>query len=91
MSLLLPLYFIGRANFRTEFRRHKTTDNPVHVMGFLLEWKRYLDEIESQYPGGRPFRGKLMDAIAFEKVRCLDIVIACLSILPARLTPLFRA
>ena len=46
-------------------------------MGFLLEWKRYLDEIESQYPRDRPFRGKKMDATVFEKVRGLEVVRAC--------------
>ena len=46
-------------------------------MGFLLEWKRYLDEIESHYPRDRAFRGQKMDATVFEKVRGLEIVRAC--------------
>ena len=77
-SLLLLLYFHGRANLRPEFNRHKTTDNPVHVMGFLLEWKRYLDEIESQYTRDKQFRGKKMDTTVFEKVRCPGNVVACI-------------
>ena len=38
-------------------------------MGFLLEWKRYLDEIESQSSKDKPFQGKKMDTTVFEKVR----------------------
>jgi len=68
MSLILPIYSNGRPNSCIEFRRHKTADNPVHVMGFLLEWKRYLDKLESQSSKDGPFRGEKMDTTVFEKV-----------------------
>lgn len=78
MSLLYLFSSSGRANLRTEFRRHKTTDNPVHVMGFLLEWKRYLDKIESQSSKDGPFRGEKMATTVFEKVRGFDITVLCM-------------
>src|SRR5260370_34242733 len=73
MSLLLLFYTHACPHAWTEFYRHKTSDNPVHVMGFLLEWKRYIDEIESQSSKDGPFQGKKMDLTVFEKVRDLNI------------------
>jgi len=67
-ALPFEMRSLGDDYVKAEFHRHKTTDNPVHVMGFLLEWKRYLDEIGSRYPIDRPFRGKMMDATVFEKM-----------------------
>jgi hypothetical protein len=78
MSLILLFYSNGRANSCTEFHRHKIADNPVHVMGFLLEWKRYLDKIESQSSKDGPFRGERMDATVFEKVWGFQIVVSCI-------------
>ena len=48
----------------TEFQRHKSTTNPVYIIGFLSQWKMYLDELPSTN-----FRGKKLDATVFEKVR----------------------
>jgi len=79
MSLFLFIYcFNGLANSCTEFHRHKTADNPVHVMGFLLEWKRYLDKIESQSSNDGSFRGEKMDSTVFEKVCGFHIVVSCI-------------
>jgi len=59
---------LGDDYVKAEFRRHKTADNPVYVMGFLQEWKRYLDEIKSQSSRGDSFQGKKMDPTVFEKM-----------------------
>lgn len=32
---------------QAEFRRTRSTDNPLHIVGFLSEWKKYLDHHES--------------------------------------------
>lgn len=53
-----------RLNAMTEFQRHKSTTNPVHIIGFLSQWKMYLDELPNTN-----FRGKRLDATVFEKVR----------------------
>ena len=49
-----------------EFRRHREVTNPVHVMGFLTQWKMYLDEL-SQDPSTKNF--KKLDPTVFEKVQ----------------------
>jgi hypothetical protein len=51
-----------------EFRRHKDTDNPVHIIGFLSQWKLYLDQLPTSSDAAE-FRGAKMDPTAFEKVR----------------------
>lgn len=49
----------------TEFRRHKSTDNPLHIIGFLSQWKHYLDSLEK----GELDRGRTLDMEKLEKVR----------------------
>jgi hypothetical protein len=46
-----------------EFRRHRSTTNPVHIIGFLSQWKMYLDELPATN-----FSGKKLDPTVFEKV-----------------------
>lgn len=50
----------------TEFRRHREVTNPVHVMGFLTQWKLYLDELPHD-PSGQNFRK--LDPTVVEKVQ----------------------
>lgn len=49
-----------------EFRRHKEVTNPTYIMGFLSQWKMYLDHM----PENRTdkFSGKKLDPTVFEKV-----------------------
>lgn len=56
----------------TEFHRHKKTDNPLHIVGFLQQWKMYLELLEDDadkngLTGG--IKGKKMDLEMYEKVR----------------------
>jgi hypothetical protein len=51
----------------SEFRRHKDATNPVYIMGFLTQWKMYLDQL----PAGQDasaYKGKKLDTTTFEKV-----------------------
>jgi hypothetical protein len=50
-----------------EFRRHKEVTNPAHIIGFLSQWKMYLEELP-QDADARGFSGKKLDPTAFEKV-----------------------
>ncbi|KAH7101841.1 ACN9-domain-containing protein [Auriculariales sp. MPI-PUGE-AT-0066] len=52
--------------FKSEFRRHKDSTNPQHIMGFLSQWKLYLDHITAEQSG--QFRGKRLDPTVWEKV-----------------------
>ena len=56
-----------------EFRRHRETSNKVHIIGFLSQWKVYLDQLPSGPDGGKAFRGKPLDPTTLEKVRALQI------------------
>ena len=51
-----------------EFRRHKDVTNPGYIIGFLSQWKVYLDQIPMG-PEADRFRGKKLDPTVYEKVR----------------------
>ncbi|KAG8832705.1 acetate non-utilizing protein 9 [Serendipita sp. 399] len=61
---------LGDDYMKAEFKRHKDASNSVHIMGFLLEWNKYLGQLESQLtPESRhTFRGIKMDETMFEKM-----------------------
>lgn len=54
----------------TEFRRHRKIDNPLHIIGFLSQWKLYLDQLPAG-PEGQHFKGKKLDPTLVEKVSYL--------------------
>ena len=68
--LVLPLSqptYLSPWIHNIEFRRHREVTNPAHIIGFLSQWKMYLDQI----PAGehaRNFSGKKLDPTVFEKV-----------------------
>jgi len=58
---------LGDSYVKSEFRRHREITNPAHIIGFLSQWKVYLDQI----PYGehaRNFSGKRLDPTVFEKM-----------------------
>ncbi|PVG04911.1 ACN9-domain-containing protein [Serendipita vermifera] len=59
---------LGDDYVKSEFKRHKTADNPIHIMGFLVEWNRYLDQLDLQLAAPGTFRGRKMDETMFEKM-----------------------
>lgn len=65
-SRLSPL---NRPTASLEFRRHKDATDPGYIIGFLSQWKVYLDQIPMG-PEAERFRGKKLDPTVFEKVRC---------------------
>jgi hypothetical protein len=60
------LLFLIQGN--EEFRLHRETINPIHIIGFLSQWKIYLEEVLSR--SGVTFYGKKLDPAVFEKVHC---------------------
>ncbi|KAF7291217.1 hypothetical protein MIND_01265200 [Mycena indigotica] len=66
-GLAADLRYMGDRYVKDEFRRHRETTNPVHVMGFLAQWKMYLDALP-RGPGAQEWRGRKLDATAFEKM-----------------------
>ncbi|KAG8947935.1 acetate non-utilizing protein 9 [Tulasnella sp. 424] len=63
---ILPreMRLLGDDYVKAEFRRHRSTDNPLHIIGFISEWKLYLDQLESTK--GTEFRGKPLDPTLLE-------------------------
>ncbi|GAA5927236.1 hypothetical protein JCM3775_002488 [Rhodotorula graminis] len=65
------LRVFGDDYVKAEFRRTRSTDNPLHIVGFLSEWKKYLDYHEAQLPGAAPQRGataEVEEAVRRERV-----------------------
>ncbi|KDR78735.1 hypothetical protein GALMADRAFT_63864 [Galerina marginata CBS 339.88] len=57
---------LGDDYVKSEFRRHKEVSNPVYIMGFLSQWKVYLDQMP-QNPNAA-YSGKRLDPTVFEKM-----------------------
>ncbi|EIM90938.1 ACN9-domain-containing protein [Stereum hirsutum FP-91666 SS1] len=58
---------LGDDYIKAEFRRHKEVDNPVYIIGFLSQWKRYLDELPAPLEAEK-FTGRRLDPTVFEKL-----------------------
>ncbi|KAF8556559.1 ACN9-domain-containing protein [Imleria badia] len=63
--LPIEMRTFGDAYVKDEFRRHREVTNPVLVMGFLTQWKMYLDELPHD-PSAKNF--KKLDPTVFEKM-----------------------
>ncbi|RPD61036.1 ACN9-domain-containing protein [Lentinus tigrinus ALCF2SS1-7] len=59
---------LGDDYVKAEFRRHKETTNKVHIIGFLSQWKMYLDQLPAGPDGGKAFRGAPLDPTTLEKM-----------------------
>ncbi|KAI0034548.1 ACN9-domain-containing protein [Vararia minispora EC-137] len=58
---------LGDEYVKAEFRRHRKIDNPVWIIGFLSQWKMYLDNLPVG-EGEGAFRGRKLDPTVFEKL-----------------------
>lgn len=58
---------LGDDYIKAEFRRHKDVTNPGYIIGFLSQWKVYLDQIPVG-PEAQRFRGNKLDPTIFEKL-----------------------
>ncbi|KAH8109570.1 ACN9-domain-containing protein [Phellopilus nigrolimitatus] len=59
---------LGDDYVKAEFQRHKSTDNPLHIIGFLSQWKMYLDAIPKSHDSGAQWTGRKLDQTVFEKM-----------------------
>ncbi|OBZ72403.1 Succinate dehydrogenase assembly factor 3, mitochondrial [Grifola frondosa] len=66
-SLPHEMRSLGDDYVKAEFRRHRETTNKVHIIGFLSQWKLYLDELPKG-PEAGSFRGKPLDPTMLEKM-----------------------
>lgn len=54
---------LGDEYIRAEFRSHRETENPAHIIGFLTEWQLYAQKIE-----GDAWQGEKIDPAKIEKM-----------------------
>ncbi|KAK0495150.1 hypothetical protein EDD18DRAFT_263753 [Armillaria luteobubalina] len=53
--------------FIAEFRRHREVTNPLHIIGFLSQWKAYLDKLPIKSKSEK-FAGQKLDPQVIEKM-----------------------
>lgn len=65
------LRYLGDEYVKAEFRAHRNTDNPLHIVGFLTQWQDYLSSIDQ----GKWQKGKItkqeLDKMSPEQVNQL--------------------
>ncbi|KAF8526205.1 hypothetical protein BU17DRAFT_82971 [Hysterangium stoloniferum] len=71
-NLPLEMRSLGDNYVKDEFRRHKDTNNPLHIIGFLSQWKMYLEALPTS-KGSGTFTGKKLDTAVFEKMSAEQI------------------
>ncbi|KAL2819680.1 hypothetical protein BJX63DRAFT_358769 [Aspergillus granulosus] len=51
---------LGDSYVKSEFRAHRSTENPLHIIGFLTEWQLYAQKLEGDtWIGEKLDKGKL--------------------------------
>jgi len=58
---------LGDEYVKAEFRRHREVANPLHVVGFLSQWKLYLDDLSQTISADR-FSGRRLDPALLDKM-----------------------
>ncbi|PCH42399.1 ACN9-domain-containing protein [Wolfiporia cocos MD-104 SS10] len=66
-SLPYEMRSLGDDYVRAEFHRHRSVANKVHIIGFLSQWKMYLDELPVGL-GAKDFAGRRLDPTVLEKM-----------------------
>ena len=65
------LRVIGDPYVKSEFKLHSTTDNPMHIVGFLSEWQKYAQDLGTDsWKGAKIDKGKI-DKMSDEQLRQL--------------------
>ncbi|EIW69983.1 hypothetical protein TREMEDRAFT_30051 [Tremella mesenterica DSM 1558] len=61
--------FMGDSYIKSEFRLTRKTDNPLHIIAFLSQWKVYLDQLQSDLGlGEKVWRGRRLNMDGLEKM-----------------------
>ncbi|KAF8574938.1 ACN9-domain-containing protein [Ramaria rubella] len=71
-NLPVDMRSLGDDYVKSEYRRHRDSTNPLHIMGFLSQWKLYLEQLPTSVDGGQ-FKGKKLDTTVFEKMSAEQI------------------
>ncbi|KAJ3932223.1 MAG: hypothetical protein NXY57DRAFT_135365 [Lentinula lateritia] len=66
-NLPSEMRILGDDYVKAEFRRHRAVTNPVHIIGFLSQWKLYLEALPASKEG-EMFVGEKLDPFLLEKM-----------------------
>ncbi|KAE9389489.1 ACN9-domain-containing protein [Gymnopus androsaceus JB14] len=66
-NLPIEMRSLGDDYVKAEFRRHRAVTNPVHIIGFLSQWKLYLEALPPSEEG-QGFSGRRLDPFLLEKM-----------------------
>lgn len=58
----------GDSYLKSEFRRHRDIENPLHIVGFLTEWQQYGQALEGDDWKGRKIEKELLDKMSDQQV-----------------------
>ncbi|KAK7208196.1 acetate non-utilizing protein 9, mitochondrial precursor [Myxozyma melibiosi] len=61
--------FLGDQYVKSEFRLHRDTENPLHIIGFLSSWQQYVEQIE-----GNKWKDAKIDMQKLEKMSDQQII-----------------
>lgn len=57
---------LGDVYIKSEFRLHRKVTEPVYIMGFLSQWKMYLDGLPKNTE--EEYTGRKLDSTVYEKM-----------------------
>ncbi|ETI28007.1 hypothetical protein G647_00456 [Cladophialophora carrionii CBS 160.54] len=58
----------GDTYLKSEFRRHKDVENPLHIVGFLTEWQQYGQQLEGEDWKEQKIDAALLDRMSDQQV-----------------------
>ena len=68
---------MGDSYIKSEFRLTRSADNPIHIIGFLSQWKMYLQELEASatHASGKAsaWRGMKLEMEKFEQLNAEQV------------------
>jgi hypothetical protein len=64
MFLPNQMRLLGDEYVKAEFRAHRSTENPVHIIGFLTEWQMYAQKVEGESWRGEKLEGGKIDKMS---------------------------
>ena len=62
------LRFMGDSYIRSEFRLTRSSDNPLHIIAFLSQWRKYLDDLQVEGWKGKKMESEALDRLSPEQV-----------------------
>lgn len=65
------LRFLGDEYVKAEFKAHKSTDNPLHIIGFLTQWQDYLRSIDGNTWASEKLTQQDLDKMSPDQVQQL--------------------